>query len=160
MKTLIHERVDSARSGTNPTVIGKMASGWAVLGDTQFLPGYCLLLPDPVVPSINSLGVEERAQFLKDMVAIGDALLEATAAYRINYESSVGRRRSPSSASGSRAPGGVRAVPRGLPATTNSPTPQVHAHIYHCVGLPPQRIWLRALRIQRTCTLAGRPMPL
>jgi diadenosine tetraphosphate (Ap4A) HIT family hydrolase len=86
MTTLIHERVALAQSGQNPTVIGRMASGWAVLGDSQFPPGYSLLLPDPVVGSINDLQPPERGQFLADMVAIGDALLALTDAYRINYE--------------------------------------------------------------------------
>jgi diadenosine tetraphosphate (Ap4A) HIT family hydrolase len=63
-----------------------MTSGWAVMGDVQFLPGYSLLLPDPVVPSLNDLGADERARFLSEMTLIGDALLEVTRASRINYE--------------------------------------------------------------------------
>jgi diadenosine tetraphosphate (Ap4A) HIT family hydrolase len=86
MTTLIHERVSLAQRGQNPTVIGRMASGWAVLGDAQLPRGYCLLLPDPVVGSINELAGSARAQFLADMVAIGDGLLALTGAYRINYE--------------------------------------------------------------------------
>lgn len=86
MKTMIHERVEAARAGTNPTVITRVPSGWVVMGDVRYLPGYCLLLPDPVVPDLNSLDGEQRMQFLKDMAIIGDALLEITEAYRINYE--------------------------------------------------------------------------
>ena len=86
IKTLIHERVELAQAGTNPTVICRMPSGWAVLGDSQFLPGYCLLLPDPVVADLNALDAEARRQYLYDMTVIGDALLEVTDAYRINYE--------------------------------------------------------------------------
>lgn len=86
MTTLIHERVAQARRGENPTVIGRMASGWAVLGDSQLPRGYSLLLPDPVVGSINELRPPARDQFLSDMVGIGDALLAVTSAYRINYE--------------------------------------------------------------------------
>ena len=86
MSTLIHERVALAQRGQNSTLIGRMASGWAVLGDAQFPRGYSLLLPDPVVGSINALEGPARAQFLADMVAIGDALLALTDAYRINYE--------------------------------------------------------------------------
>jgi len=86
MKTIIHERVEAARTGTNTTVITSVPSGWVVMGDVQYLPGYCLLLPDPVVPDLNSLNGEQRMQFLKDMVIIGDALLEVTETYRINYE--------------------------------------------------------------------------
>jgi len=52
----------------------------------QFLPGYCLLLGDPVVPSLNDLSCQARAQFLEDMVRIGDAILKSTDSFRINYE--------------------------------------------------------------------------
>jgi diadenosine tetraphosphate (Ap4A) HIT family hydrolase len=83
---MIQKRVEDARAGINPTVICRMPSGWAVLGDVQFLRGYSLLLPDPVVPDLNALDVQKRAAFLLDMTTLGDALLEVTGAYRINYE--------------------------------------------------------------------------
>ena len=51
----------------------------------QFLRGYTILLADPVVASINDLGRPKRAEYLSDMALIGDALLEVTGAYRINY---------------------------------------------------------------------------
>jgi diadenosine tetraphosphate (Ap4A) HIT family hydrolase len=86
MPTLIHDRVALARAGDNPYVISRLKSGWLVIGDTQPLPGYCLLLADPVVSSINDLTGTQRAQFLDDMARIGDALLKVTGAYRINYE--------------------------------------------------------------------------
>lgn len=86
MSTLIHRRVEAARQGSNPTVICRVTSGWVVLGDVQFLPGYSLLLPDPVVPDLNALTMEKRIIFLQDMTVLGDALLEVTGAVRINYE--------------------------------------------------------------------------
>lgn len=86
MRTLIHERVELARNGQNPTVISKMPSGWAVLSDFQVSPGYCILLADPVVGSLNELTEEARLAFLGDMARLGDALLQATGAARINYE--------------------------------------------------------------------------
>ena len=86
MSTLIHDRVELAKQGLSPQVICRLRSGWAVLGDSQFIAGYSLLLPDPVVPSLNDLRPDQRAQFLLDMTAIGDALLATTDAYRINYE--------------------------------------------------------------------------
>lgn len=84
--SLITQRVEMARTGANDNVICRMASGWAVMGDVQFLPGYCLLLPDPVVPSLNDLDAEARATYLLDMTLIGDAVLQATDALRMNYE--------------------------------------------------------------------------
>jgi diadenosine tetraphosphate (Ap4A) HIT family hydrolase len=85
-RTLIHERVELARAGDNPTVVGRMGSGWAVLADHQFLRGYCMLLPDPVVGHLTDLDLQQRAQYLVDMSRIGDALLAVTDADRINFE--------------------------------------------------------------------------
>ena len=86
MSTLIHQRVEIARAGTNPSVICRMPSGWAVLADTQVTHGYTILLPDPVVLDLNVLSLEDRVTYLRDMTIIGDALLEVTGAYLINYE--------------------------------------------------------------------------
>ena len=84
--TAIHRQVDAARRGQLQRVIKRMASGWAVIGDPQITRGYCLLLPDPVVPHLNSLTGETRAQFVRDMTTLGDAVLAVTGAERINYE--------------------------------------------------------------------------
>lgn len=86
MPTAIHRRVEALRAGQDPTVVSRMPSGWLVLGEAQFLRGYCLLLPDPVVPHLNALEGAARAQFLADMSRAGDALLSVTNALRINYE--------------------------------------------------------------------------
>lgn len=86
MPTLIHQRVDDCRAGRNPKTIARVTSGWVVLGDVQFLRGYSLLLPDPVVVDLNALGREHRETYLYEMSVLGDALLSITDAYRINYE--------------------------------------------------------------------------
>lgn len=83
---MIHRRVAMAQKGENPYVITKLPSGWAVMGDHQYLRGYTLLLPDPVVDDLNALTLSERERFLLDMSLIGDALLACTDAIRINYE--------------------------------------------------------------------------
>lgn len=86
LKTAIHEKVERARQGENPNVVARVPSGWVVLGDSQFLNGYCLLLPDPVVPTLNDMTIDDRARFLLDMSLIGDALKIVTGALRMNYE--------------------------------------------------------------------------
>ena len=86
MPTLIHRRVDALRRGEHPSAIARLPSGWAVLGDVQFLRGYCLLLPDPVVPHLNTMTKSARQQFLSDMTLLGDAILKVTGAIRCNYE--------------------------------------------------------------------------
>ena len=83
--TLIHRNVEACRAGTFPPQICRVPSGWAVLSNMQYLPGYTILLPDPVVPDLNALDRAARAAYLLDMAGIGDALLEVTGAYRINY---------------------------------------------------------------------------
>jgi diadenosine tetraphosphate (Ap4A) HIT family hydrolase len=83
---MIADRVALARRGANDKVISRMPSGWAVIGDVQFLAGYCLLLADPVVSSLNDLDDAARRTFLRDMTQLGDAILRVTSAERINYE--------------------------------------------------------------------------
>lgn len=85
MPTAIHRRVAACRSGTDVTLIARMTSGWAVFGERQFLRGYALLLPDPVVTDLNALMPQARHTFLDDMARLGDAVLAATGALRINY---------------------------------------------------------------------------
>lgn len=86
MPTLIHQRVRQCQAGEYPKAICRLSSGWVVLGDVQFLPGYSLLLPDPVVPHLNEMSAEARKVFLYEMSVVGDVVLEITAAVRINYE--------------------------------------------------------------------------
>lgn len=86
MPTAIHRQVEAARRGQLLRVVARLPSGWAVLGEPQILPGYCLLLPDPVVPHLNSLSSVARRTFLDDMATLGDAVLSVTGAARINYE--------------------------------------------------------------------------
>jgi diadenosine tetraphosphate (Ap4A) HIT family hydrolase len=83
--TAIHQQVAAAREGKDPRVIARLFCGWVVFGERQFVRGYVLLLPDPVVPTLNALGARERGQFLLDMARLGDALLKVTNALRINY---------------------------------------------------------------------------
>lgn len=79
------DRIGSAERGENPLVIARMKSGFAVIGDYQFLPGYCVLLGYPMAGSLNELSLAERNQFLTDMTLIGDAIIKTCNPLRINY---------------------------------------------------------------------------
>jgi diadenosine tetraphosphate (Ap4A) HIT family hydrolase len=81
-----NDRIGSAVKGENPAVLLRMKSGFAVLGDSQFLPGYVILLAYPKVRSLNDLGAVPRLLFLREMSVIGDAILEVMKPLRINYE--------------------------------------------------------------------------
>jgi diadenosine tetraphosphate (Ap4A) HIT family hydrolase len=85
LSTAIHLMVERCRAGHYPPCIARVSSGWVVMGERQVLPGYCLLLPDPVVPHLNALQGDARVEFLADMGMVGDALLTVTGALRVNY---------------------------------------------------------------------------
>ncbi len=85
VETVIHRQVAAARARDNPMVVARVESGWVVMGTTQFWRGYCLLLPDPVVPGLNDLGPDARRVFLSDMARLGDAIIAVCRPLRLNY---------------------------------------------------------------------------
>jgi diadenosine tetraphosphate (Ap4A) HIT family hydrolase len=84
------DRIGSAHRGENPMVMARMRSGFAVIGDTQHLPGYSLLLcDDPSVDHLTDLDWPRRSQFLFDLSLIGEAVQAACredGLRRVNYE--------------------------------------------------------------------------
>jgi diadenosine tetraphosphate (Ap4A) HIT family hydrolase len=80
----------AALRGENPKVMARMRTGFAVIGDTQHLPGYSLLLTDDLrVDHLTDLPRAKRQAFLLDLSLIGEAVFAATrrhGAHRINYE--------------------------------------------------------------------------
>jgi len=86
------DRIGSAKAGTNPTLLAKMPQSFAVIGDTQFLPGYCVLLvDDPRVDRLTDLPRSRRLEFLNSMDTLGQAVETACRAIdsgfrRMNYE--------------------------------------------------------------------------
>jgi diadenosine tetraphosphate (Ap4A) HIT family hydrolase len=79
------DRIGSCERGENPTLILKMRSGFAVIADHQFLPGYCVLLGYPMAESLNELPIAKRMQYLTDMSLIGDAIIKVCNPLRVNY---------------------------------------------------------------------------
>jgi diadenosine tetraphosphate (Ap4A) HIT family hydrolase len=77
--------VEACRTGALPASVARLRAGWLVMAERQVVPGYCLLLPDPVVADLNALSGAARREFLDDMALAGDALLTVTRAVRINY---------------------------------------------------------------------------
>jgi len=69
------DRVGSALAGTNPTVLRRLRAGFAVIGDVQHLPGYCVLITDtPGVDQLVDLPPERQLVFLEDMAILGRAV--------------------------------------------------------------------------------------
>jgi diadenosine tetraphosphate (Ap4A) HIT family hydrolase len=84
------DRIGSAHRGENPLVMARLRSGFAVIGDTQHLPGYSLLLTDdPSADHLSDLDWERRTEFLFDLSLLGEAVEQACrndGLRRINYE--------------------------------------------------------------------------
>lgn len=75
MKDWRSDRVAAALRGDNPMVIAHLGASFAVLGDVQFLPGYCVALTDrPGVQTLTDLPRADRLSFLSDMEMLGEAV--------------------------------------------------------------------------------------
>jgi diadenosine tetraphosphate (Ap4A) HIT family hydrolase len=75
-----NDRIGSALRGENPTVMARLAGGFAVIGDVQWLPGYSVLLADdPAVSRLSDLPRPQRLQFLDSMERLGEAVEQACA---------------------------------------------------------------------------------
>lgn len=69
------DRVGAALRGQNPTVLARLEEGFAVIGDVQFLPGYCVLVSDtPGVDRLTDLPRERRIRFLASAERLAEAV--------------------------------------------------------------------------------------
>jgi diadenosine tetraphosphate (Ap4A) HIT family hydrolase len=69
------DRVGTALAGTNPTVLRRMRAGFAVIGDVQHLPGYCVLITDdPAADQLTDLTPERQLVFLEDAAILARAV--------------------------------------------------------------------------------------
>lgn len=69
------DRIGTALNGTNPTVMARLPGGFAVIGDVQWLPGYCVLLADRVgVGALTDLDHAGQVEYLTSMALLADAV--------------------------------------------------------------------------------------
>jgi diadenosine tetraphosphate (Ap4A) HIT family hydrolase len=69
------DRIGAASRGENPTVLTRMETGFAAIGDVQFLPGYCvLLIDDPAITRLSDLPIQRRMAYLADMDRLAEAV--------------------------------------------------------------------------------------
>lgn len=78
------ERIEALRSGEDQKLIMRLRSGFLTLSPNQFLPGYCLLLADPIVGQLNNLEWDQRRIFLEDLALVSEAVQAVTRAKRTN----------------------------------------------------------------------------
>ncbi|AXE38361.1 diadenosine tetraphosphate hydrolase [Acidipropionibacterium virtanenii] len=86
------DRVVSALRGENPTVLARLATSFAVMGDVQFLPGYCIALVDrPGIEVLTDLPRKDRLTYLSDVDLLAEAVTNVcrsrdSAFRRVNIE--------------------------------------------------------------------------
>ncbi len=69
------DRIGAALRGENPTVLARLPGGFAVIGDVQWLPGYCVLLADdPAATRLSDLPRARRLDFLTSVDRLGEAV--------------------------------------------------------------------------------------
>jgi diadenosine tetraphosphate (Ap4A) HIT family hydrolase len=69
------DRIGTALRGENPTVVRRLKRGFAVMGDPQFLPGYCVLLADdPQITRLSDMPRAERLEYLADLDRLAEAV--------------------------------------------------------------------------------------
>lgn len=80
------DRVGAAIEGRNPTVLAALTSSYAVIGDVQFLPGYCLALTNRRgVDRLSDLPRRERVRYLADVDLLATAVEQVCAARDDGY---------------------------------------------------------------------------
>jgi diadenosine tetraphosphate (Ap4A) HIT family hydrolase len=63
-----------------------MPSGYAVMGDFQFYPGYTIFLSKIHAIELHNLDKAQRLLFLEDMAKVAEAVYSAFNPIKLNYE--------------------------------------------------------------------------
>lgn len=80
------ERIDQIKKDVNPYFVAEFPSGYAVLGDFQFYPGYTILLSKVHATELHQLSKVQRTRFLEDMATVAEAVFKAFKPLKLNYE--------------------------------------------------------------------------
>ena len=86
LQTEIHRQVEACKKGDFERLIGRARSGFIIMGASQVLRGYCLLLPHDVPAHLNALALNDRILFLQEMSQVGESIMKVVGAVRMNYE--------------------------------------------------------------------------
>lgn len=85
MSSSQHPQIIAAADPANAATVLHMKSGFVVMANSQFLPGYCLLLGFPQAGSLTELSIQRRNDYLCDMHLIGEAIENVCQPRRVNY---------------------------------------------------------------------------
>lgn len=83
---LICDRIALIREGKNPYFVRETETGYVVIGDKQYFPGYTLFLCKQHKTELCRLDADFRRKFLEEMTDTAQAVSMAFGAEKMNYE--------------------------------------------------------------------------
>lgn len=83
---IVCDRVRMIKEGRNPYFVKELETGYVVIGDHQHFPGYTLFLFKEHVMELHLLDRTTKMKFLEEMSIVAEAVYNATAADKMNYE--------------------------------------------------------------------------
>ncbi|WP_155286152.1 HIT family protein [Lacticaseibacillus zhaodongensis] len=83
---LICKRIAMIKDHKNPYFVKEMATGYVVLADSQYFPGYTLFLAKEHVTELHLMPEELKMQFLQEMSWVAEACSLAFHADKMNVE--------------------------------------------------------------------------
>jgi diadenosine tetraphosphate (Ap4A) HIT family hydrolase len=82
----ICDYVRTCADGSHPGLIAELDTGWAVLGNVQFWPGYSLLLCKSPVTELHELPRATRLRHLEEVAQLAEAVHRVVRPHKLNYE--------------------------------------------------------------------------
>jgi diadenosine tetraphosphate (Ap4A) HIT family hydrolase len=81
------QRLKLCREGAYPGLIAELDTGFAVMGESQFFPGYSVLIAKDLVTELHELSRSRRLRLLEEVAQLAEAVAIATQPHKLNYES-------------------------------------------------------------------------
>jgi diadenosine tetraphosphate (Ap4A) HIT family hydrolase len=82
----ICERIATCANGSHPGLIAELETGWAVLGDLQYWPGYSLLLGKAPATELHEIPRDDLGRHLREVAQLAEAVHRAVRPHKMNYE--------------------------------------------------------------------------
>lgn len=86
MLTLICDRINMIKEGTNPYFVKELETGYVVIGDNQHFKGYSIFLCKEHKTELFQLDYSKKMKFLEEMSVVAEAVSNAFGADKMNYE--------------------------------------------------------------------------
>src|SRR3990167_463017 len=83
---LICTRIEQIKNKTNKYFVQELRTGYIVIGDHQYWPGYTLFLYKNHLTELHQLHIRERNLFLSEMADVAEAVWKAFSPHKLNYE--------------------------------------------------------------------------